>query len=387
MPDVAKVVLLIETSGEYARGLLRGIANYSRLHGPWAFYSEPPFERGRSLTLKGKTLPPLENWGANGIIMHDEEKTERVLAMGLPTIVIHNTKHQIANLPKIVPDPEQFGKMAAEHFISKGFSNFAYCGYSDRHWSIQRGKSFADSLKRAGFDLHYYQRPRNEMKRSWQPKQANWLRSLPKPVGIMACNDNCGRVLVEGCRIEGLVIPDEVAILGVDNDEFVCNLSAPPLSSIAVNTERAGYEAAELLDKMMKGQKVTNHKIIVRPLYVVPRQSTDILMVEDEHLAKALRYIREHIRDLVSVSDVVNVTEISRRSLEMRFKKIVGRSIYAEIRRLRVELISKMLLETNLPVSKIAIDLNYPSIEHIARYFKSETTLSPTEYRKFFAQK
>ena len=217
---------------------------------------------------------------------------------------------------------------------------------------------------------------------------AHWLKSLPKPVGLMTCCDDCSQHIIEACKIAELHVPEQVAVIGVDNDELVCKLSNPPLSSIALNFERGGYEAAELLDKLMTGkEKMKNQLIKVEPTYPVSRQSTDILAIDDSDIAKAIRFIRQHCKEPIRVDNVVAAAALSRRVLEKRFQKILGRSVLCEIRRVRVEQIVRMLVGTNLPISQIASKLGYPSVDHIARYFRQEKAMTPLAYRKQYGPK
>jgi LacI family transcriptional regulator len=248
-----------------------------------------------------------------------------------------------------------------------------------------RGKVFQQRVEKAGFDIRVYEQPKSKSRRAWQNEQSilsDWLKSLPKPVGIMACNDDRGQHVTEVCKTAGLKVPDEVAVIGVDNDELVCDLTEPPLSSLALNVEKGGYEAAELLDHLMSGKKITTDSIIVEPTQVVGRQSTDVLAIEDRLVSEALQFIRNNAKRTIQVADVVAVARVSRRSLEQRFRKILGRSINHEIRRVRVEQVARILIETNKSIGQIALDLGYPGVDHIARYFRAEKGISPAAYRK-----
>ena len=179
-----------------------------------------------------------------------------------------------------------------------------------------------------------------------------------------------------------LKVPDDVAVIGVDNDKLICDLTEPPLSSVALDVEKAGYHTAELLDKLMAGKKIEDQKIIVEPTHVVSRQSTDILSIDDIAVSEALHFIRKNSHRAIQVGDVVAAVLVSRRSLEQRFRNKIGRSIFKEIRRARIERITNMLVETNLPIAKIAIDMGFSGVDHIARYFYSEKGTSPQAYRK-----
>jgi LacI family transcriptional regulator len=216
---------------------------------------------------------------------------------------------------------------------------------------------------------------------------ANWLKSLPKPVGLMTFADDRSQQVIDTCKIAGVNVPDEVAVIGVDNDDLICDLSDPPLSSIAFNTERAGYEAAELLDKLMAGKKVVNQTIVVRPTHIVTRQSTNIIAIEDRVVADAARFIRQHSRKIIQVSDVTSAVMVSRCTLERRFRRALGKSVLKELKRVRTDQITQMLMETNLSVSQIASTLGYLSATHIARYFRQEKGISPLAYRKKYGRK
>ena len=388
MAEIPKVILLIETSREFGRGLLRGISKYSHLHGHWAFYREAPFyEEAGGLKRR---LSRLKNWGADGIIMRENKMTEEIIGMGLPTIVSPHLLGQIKGLPNIVGDDTAIGKMGAEHLLDRGLCHFAFCGFDDMFWSRNRGESFGKRISKAGFKTHFYKQPRSKVQRLWENEptiMADWLKSLPKPLGLMTCTDDRSQHIIEASKIAGLHVPEEVAIIGVDNDEMICNLTDPPLTSIVQNAERAGYEAAELLDKMMSGKKASRQTIKVEATHIVTRQSTDILAIEDRDVVEALRFIRQHSKKPIQVSEVVEQVAMSRRSLEYRFRKFLNRSVQEEIRRIRIERVIQMLVETNLPVSRIAMALNYPSIEHISRYFRKEKGMSPQAYRKKFGQK
>ena len=380
MPKIRKVILLLATSRAHVRGLLRGIARYSRVHGPWIFYTDA------SLYGKRDALSWLRECGADGVIAPDAKENKEIIAMGLPTIVYRVAQKRTPHLPAIVADNAMIGKMAAEHLLNCGFSYFAYCGFESRPWSRQRKENFAGRIAEAGFEPNIFDT--NSDLGSWrsfereQNRLIGWLKSLPKPVGLMAGNDVCGRHVIEVCRIAGFRVPDEIAVIGVDDDELICDLTDPPMSSIALNTEKAGYEAAELLDRLIAGEKTADQDILVRATHITTRKSTDILAVEDKTVAEAIRFIRQHAREAVQVSDVVDHLTMSRRNLEQRFRRVLGRSVYNEIKRVRTEQIIRMLCETDLSVSEIALRLGHPSDKHIARYFRQQTGVSLKEYRK-----
>jgi len=235
-----------------------------------------------------------------------------------------------------------------------------------------------------------YEKPMAKVRKLWKDESnliANWLRSLPKPLGMMTCSDDRSQHVLEACKVARMHVPEEVAIIGTDNDELLCELSNPTLSSVTFNLERAGYEAAKLLDELMDGEPMKGQKIIVQPTSVITRQSTDILAMDDVEVAAAVRYIREHAQTMIQVRDVVDATALSRRSLEQRFRKVLDRSILDEIKRVHIEQVTRMLIETNYSVKKIALILGHQGTENISRYFKQFTGLNPSEYRQKFGEK
>jgi LacI family transcriptional regulator len=391
MPKIPKVILLIENSRAYGRDLLRGIARYSRFYGPWSFYMEPPFYLESGGRIRQLNVSHLKGLNADGIIMRDTGKPEQIAAMGLPTIIASAIKEQMLGITTIRTDDARIGKTGAGHLLERGFRHFGYCGFDDMSWSRKRRDSFVNSIAQAGFRTNVYRQPKSRKKRVWENEQslvADWLESLPKPVGLMVCNDDRGRQVIETCNAARLAVPDEIAVIGVDNDRLVCELSNPPLSSIALNVERAGYDAAELLDKMMAGpEKESAHTITVSPTHTVTRQSTDILTIDDPLVSAALRFVHRNAKKDIQISDVVEATASSRRTLQQRFRKLMRRSLHDEIMRARVEFVAQLLVETNLSVSEIGAQLNYASPEHISRSFKRIKGLTPLLYRKQYGNK
>lgn len=322
---------------------------------------------------------------ADGVILRDVEHVDEVLAEGIPAVVVGHRRREFAGMANVVTDSEAIGRMAAEHLLSCGFRNFAFCGYSDTSWSELRCESFRRRIEQAGFVVHSHFVPAMETEGAWRKVRNSilrWLRPLPKPAGLMGCNDDLAKEMVEACTMAGVRVPDDVAVIGADNDEVVCGVCNPPMSSVAINFERAGYESAQALSAMMRGAKATPPRILVHATHVVPRRSTDILAVEDVNLAKALQFIRDHARGGITVGAAAQAAGLSRRVLEKRFRRILNRSALEEIRRVRTDLIARMLVETTLPVAEIAESLGFDDLQHVARYFRAGKGLSPLAYRK-----
>jgi LacI family transcriptional regulator len=296
-------------------------------------------------------------------------------------------------LLNVVTDSARIGEIAAEHLLACGFKRFAYCGCQpsfeeDVPWSELRHEAFAARLNKSGCSCENFPVPPRSGGSAWLRERAimaRWLQSLPKPVGLMAANDDRARQVVEACKIAGISVPFDIGIVGVDNDEVVCGLSDPPLSSVAVNFARAGYEAASALDCLMNGGGNVPARIVVHPTHVVVRRSTDVVAVEDKSVAKALRYIRDALRlEELTVAIVARNAGISRRLLEKRFRRELGHSILDGIRRMRTDKIAQLLVETQLPVCEIAETLGFGDVQHFARYFRAVKKMSPLAYRKKF---
>ena len=219
---------------------------------------------------------------------------------------------------------------------------------------------------------------------TWEEQQAqlcDWLRSLPRPIGIMACNDMRGQHVLDACRRINAAVPEEVAVIGVDNDELVCDLCDPPLSSVMPNPQRIGFEAAALLDRLMEGEKPQQMSKLVEPLGIVTRQSTDVLAIEDPLVASAVKYIRQRACDGISVVDVLHHVPVSRSILERRFRKFIGRSPQSEIRNVQLKRVKQLLRETDLPLERIAALSGYDHPEYMSVVFKRELGQTPGQYR------
>jgi len=389
MHRIPRVIFLVERSRAYGRGLLRGIAQYSKLRGPWLFFMGPEFYR-EGIEPSYKWMKDLD---ADGIVAPtwDANVIEMFVKLGLPAVICGIEKPAL-DVCRLVTDDAAVGQMAAEYFLERGFQRFAFCGFEDAIWSQRRGDSFSGIVEQAGFKTHFYRRPDAKRTSATEGEQsiiAEWIKSLPKPIVIMACNDDRSRDVLTACRIAGFEVPGEVAILGVDDDELVCDLSYPQLSTIATSTERAGYEAARVLDKMMKGEVVgeTEKEVVISPLHVVTRQSTDVMAIEDSKIVEAVRFIRKNFREVIQVGDVAEAVGLSRRALEQRFRRVLAHSVHDEIKYSRVNRMAGMLIDTNLSISQIARLLGNPDASNISRYFKQQKGMSPSDYRKKFGPK
>jgi LacI family transcriptional regulator len=379
-----RVALLIESSRGYGRGLLEGIAHYRRSHGNWSVFFQ---ERRR-----GDPMPEwLKGWTGQGIIARVEDRrlAQAILKLKIPAIDLRGLLP--LKMPLIETDDREAVRLVVEHLLERGFRNFAFCGFKGANYSDKRCAYFVELIEKAGLPYSIYEPKRNligpqelgyELHGVAREQDiARWLLTVPSPVAIMACNDVCGQQVLNACRETGRAVPDEAAVIGVDNDELLCELSDPPLSSLNPDTRRIGFMAAELLDGMMRGAKPPPEAIFVPPLGVVTRRSTDVLAMEDREIASALRYIRERVCEGINVADVVAQAAISRSLFERRFLKAVGRTPKAEIIRARIERVKDMLANTDLPPRVIATKTGFSHHEYMFAVFKKMMGQTPRAYR------
>lgn len=382
MDQYPAVILLIPAAREFDRGLRRGIIEYAHTHGPWTFYEEaPPYLQ--ALTTRQR-LRSMRQWNADGIIALQSRLPE-VQSLRLPTVVVIGTRRLGAAHCQVVCENQEIGRMGATTLLGLGLRQFAYCGLEGLEFSEVRGASFVEAVRQADCTAQVYSSPVRHLGKSWYTEQgalSRWLSALPKPIGLMACNDDRARMVAEICRVRGIRVPNEVAILGVDNDEQVCRSGSPPLSSIALATERAGYEAAGALAHMLSSRSSPVQSITVHPTHAVPRQSTDILAIEDPSLVRALQFIRQRSNRAVRVRDVAAAAGLSRRALQDQFCKFLGRTPVQEIHRCRVERLARLLAETNMTVGEIAAAGGFEADAHVARFFSRQTGMTPLAYRK-----
>lgn len=371
------VALLIETSNEYARGLLAGIKSYIRTHRPWSIYLGEHSRLGTDLSW-------LNNWRGDGILARIENKeiAEYVRMLNVPTVDL-SASRLLEYLPCVETHNETIAIWAAEHLSSRGLKHYAYCGDPGFRWSVERGKHFEHYLQqKKGYTVHTFQHESKSTVMDERLLMAEWLQQLPKPIGIMACYDITAQSLLEACRLAGVTVPEQAAIIGVDNDDLLCNLSSPPLSSIQPNTVKSGYLAASLLDRMMSGETIAPQTYLIEPVKVITRMSTDVIAVEDPYVSSAIQFIREHAYEDLKVEDVLRHIPLSRRSLDHRFMNALDRTPHEEIIQVRMKLLMRLLSETDWTLPVIAERLGYKHPEYMGVAFKKFTGMSPGAFRE-----
>ncbi len=373
------VALIIETAAVYGRQTLHGIAHYQRAHGGWSVFLDE-----REL----RAPPPdwLLESDCDGVICRSTtpELAEKLLKSGLPVVDL-NDRYGYLGIPRLGSDMPAIGHMAAQHLLERGFRHLAYCGFSGDVWSDERLQGVAEAVGGADHLSGVYHSPSEGIRQSnWQFARAHlcdWLQTLPHPLGIIACNDVRGYHVLDACRVLNIAVPEEVAVVGVDNAETFCDLCLPPLSSILPNAERIGYEAAALLEHLMSGGVAQTQNRLIAPQKVITRQSSDVLAIDDPAIAQALRFIRERSCDGISMNDVLAHVPLSRSSLERGFRNFLGHSPQEEIRRVRLRRIKQLLVETDWPLSRIAILTGYDT-DYMIVQFKRAFGQTPSLWRQ-----
>ncbi len=370
------VALLVEISNAYSRDLLQGIRDYARERGEWTFHLT---EQGR-----GGHAPWFESWRGDGIIARIENPTieAAVRAKGVPAVNVSGSE-LAPEFPAVIADGASLSGLAAEHLLERGFRHFGYCGDCRFAWAQDYGRNFVAAVTRAGYGCVVFDsRPGDAADwRGERRRLAAWIKSLPKPAGVMVCYDVRGQHVLDVCRQLGVQVPDEVAVIGQHNDDLLCTFCDPPLSSVAPNARRAGYEAAFVLERMMRGERVVAKTVRIPALSVVTRQSTDVVAVEDRQLAAAVRFMRKHACTGIGVEDVLQAVPMSRTAFERKFRRQFGRAPYEEIMRIRLHHARQLLATTDLSVAEVAGRAGFSSGEYLYVAFKKHSWPSPKTFR------
>ena len=385
---MARILFLTDFSEAYARNLLLGIARYAHAVGQaWSLCRLP-------LSIRDKfgieaVIDLAKKMRADAVIgqFYNTDNVELFAHNGIITIA-QDFKARFTTIPNITGPHFLAGKMGAEYFAKKGFRHFAFYGTRDVVWSDERMQGFRETVRAANPSFTFSALCKNTQNALWDydtNQLVTWLQSLPKPVAIMACDDNHAYHITEACQQgEGggrLRIPDDIAVLGVDNDETICRLSSPNLSSLNQNIEQGGYDVAQLIDRILRDPATPREDVMVQPTHIVTRQSTDIYANNDQHIAEVLKYIHENIGQKITVDELVELVPLSRRLLETRFKRSMGTSIYDYILQTRIEKVAQLLCE-GMSVSEAAIELGFSDIKNLSRMFRQQRGMTPSEYRR-----
>ena len=385
MSEPPRVGLLVLSSLDYGRGLLRGIASYVQTHDPWTIFH-------RVGLAPDRLSPQLRKWRPQGVIgqFRNRNILRQVERLGIPAVDMLGRYHS-PSIPRFQIDHAAVAKMVADYFFELGYRNFAFCGFKGIHYSERRRTAFVDSVRARGcsadvllgtlpsvasgpFDI--------ESAGQFDVEAiGTWLRSLPKPLAVMAATDMRGVQVLAACRLAGLKVPEEVAVVGVGNDDVLCNLADPPLTSVALRADQIGYQAAALLDQMMRGRKPPVHESLTTPLGVIVRKSVQVAAVADPQVNEVLRYLREHFKEGVSIAEAARRVGVSSSTLRRRFSDAVNRSPREELIRIQLQYVEELLRDTDLSLARIAAmaGFNYP--ECMMKLFRRKTGVTPSQFR------
>jgi LacI family transcriptional regulator len=382
MNKEVRLALLIDKSGSYDRSLFKGIVQYPNVTSPWFFFSEAPVYTNNY--QNEKLLYKLKMWKPDCIVTRPTILMTKLKELGVP-ILLTSANTKMNGVINIIADDERIGQLGAFYLMEKGFKNLAFYGTDKIFWSKDRKIAFKKEVISKG--LNYFEAEALLLK-EWQNnpfRLKSWIESLPKPVAIMACQDDFGIQIIESVKLTQFKIPYDVAVLGVDNDLFICNLYNPPMSSIEQEAEIVGHRVAKYIQSFVNEEEKLPDEIVGTMFRVVSRLSTDVIAVEDNELKKALLYIKHNAgKKNILVDEVVSETYLSRRPLEMRFRKTLGRSILQEINRVRISIACNMIRNKNYSISEIAYEMGFSSPASFSSFFKKELNCSCKEYRDQF---
>lgn len=381
-----RLLIISDFTEAFPSKLLSGIVRYSRRKEQWVICRMPPAYK--SLIGIPGVVKWAKDWGADAVIGQFEQNDDvGLFARNGIVCVAQDFKQRFKNIPNITADYIGTGRMAARYYLERGFKHFGFFGFNQVCWSDERCEGFRKEVESAGIGatMHIYNL--QDIDHLWyyeRDKLREWLRSIPKPIGIMACDDNQGNNLVEACHSAGVKIPSEVSVMGVDNDELLCSLGSTALSSIYVDIEDGGYRTAELIEQLVTNPDIRVGDVVLRPIKVIERISTAAFATDDVQIQKAVKFIHQNYQKKISVSDVMEEVALSRRLLERRFKSVTGQTLYQYISDQKIRHFAEMLRDTNDQVVNIALSLGETDTKSISRRFKQIYGCSPVEWREKF---
>lgn len=375
-----KIAVILNLNKQYDRCLVAGIARYVREQDDWSLYLED------ELRLR---VPDFKTWQGHGVIadLDDEKLYKELVDLNIPVVGLgggYGLYTDNGQIPYIYTDNKGIAELGAEHLYECGFRKFAFCNIAPsaiNGWAAEREGFFRSYVESRGCKCAVF--AEEEKERDWEKmlqNLMNWLQSLPKPLGLMAANDAKARHVLEACRRLGLKVPDDIAVVGVDDDPMMCELATPSLTSVIQGTDKLGYEAARLLDKMMNGEKDIKG-ITVEPLGISIRQSSDIIAIEDKLIARAILFIRENACNCIQVEDVAMFCDVSRSTLEKRFKAVLARSVHSEIAIEQLKHSVKLLTETSLPLKTVSEKAGFSTVQYMSMKVKEHTGKTPKNLR------
>lgn len=378
MSSIPKILLMIESSRESGRKLIAGIADYARHFGPWQFQWEPVGVQGISQKIREGAF--------DGMLVRDVADLGGIPETDVPCVVFSYGRKPDPRQVYATSDDAAIASTIAADFVRRGFRNFAFFGLRDAPWALNRGRHFEAALQSHGMKSDSFltdaSKTTDRKGQAGVRALTQWLQELPKPVALMAGNDDMARWVVQCCAAADIRVPEDCAVVGVDNDPVVCGLSDPQLSSVSMDQERAGYLAASALDRMMKGESPEQTVITAQVGDLVVRQSSDLIAVDDPAVSKAIRFIQQHSDRRVFVDEVARAAGLSRRSLERRFQAHFNQSIQARCREMRCDHLEIMFRKRHLSLEQIAFQCGFTETGHLPRFYSSVRGETPSSYRK-----
>lgn len=382
MTKPLRIMVFCETNTAYGRGLLEGINQYACEHN-WLLSFE---QRGRYDTSFGLYKP----WHADGIISRTYHRSmyNMLCDSQLPLIELlgYADPNSRAN---VTMDEKYLAKLVADHFIEHGLRRFAYYCMEDAPLFYPRRAYFLEYLDSFGYPCDVFPTTWShtdyvfpKWREEYRPKLRKWLRMLPKPIALYASLDQCAQVVLELCQELGINVPQEISLVAVGNDEWVCRLLKPSLSSVDGNSYTIGYMAAKMLNKKIRNELVDNQTIYIPASFLAVRQSSDFYAVDDPDVKTALEFIHKNACNRIQVRDILNEINVSQRTLYRSFKKYLNRTPQAEILRVQMESAKQLLRETNLAINIIAKRTGFSNDIYFIRAFHRECGMTPNTYRQ-----
>jgi LacI family transcriptional regulator len=379
LPRIPHILLFIDSAGAYGRGIIEGIGRYSLENGPWSIQYE-------YRALDSMTPEWLNQWEGDGIIARTVGAKQAKILQKTKVPLVELLGDPKFSKPHVRIDFPLSNRMVFEHFLNCGLRQFGFFSYGDAWWVQEHRDDYCRVVKEHGYDCHVFQTPPSGRctpvwRENQRPDLVRWICSLPRPIGVATVGDLHAIRLMNYCRDLNLAVPEEVAIMGVGNDYAICETVRPTLSSVDLNASRIGYEAASLLHEMMKGKQPKEVKY-VPPGHIVIRQSTDLVAIEDADIIRAMRFIRDFACMGIDVPRVAHEIGMSRRLLETRFFRHIGRTPKAEIMRIKIEHAKKLLTRTEKIGENIAHKCGFSSLVYFFKAFRREVGVTPNAYRK-----
>lgn len=375
-----KVLLLIDYSSDYDRRLLRGLVKYSQEKGPWMFY-RLPFYFIEMYGIEG-VLQWARKWKPDAIIGKLESNTiDLQKELNIPVVLL-NFHWRSTKYSNLTGDYHEEGRIAATFFKEKLFNDFAFFGFSGVVWSEERKEGFEKEIKKSGGNFYSFMSP--SVNDEMRAELALWLRQLPKPVALFCCDDERALFVSETCKMSNISIPEEISLLGVDNDELMCFISDPPISSVQLLVEEGGYAMARLLEQQIQKGDNDTFNLKVMPGKIIERGSTDRYNISEENVLKVVKYINENFTAELDTETLLQLVPLSRRNLETKFKRTMSVSIYQYILNCRCEKLANLLVNTDMVLAEAAHEAGFNNFSNLSRIFKKHKGLTPSDYRKAY---